>query len=286
MQLIRSRNSRPDEGPEAHAAHRRHRAWPVGRVTSAIALACFARLQVAPAWVGPTPSCTCAPPSAWADSRPHDAGFMHWNPRRLIDAVAVVFMVLSGVNFALYFVRAAPPLAERADGAMPSYEPTSRCCWRARWAGHRRPRSRIGTYDGAGADAAPRGVQRGVGGYHHRLRARRLRAVADFRAGADACCSGCFGDPCAGSTGGGIKMVRMVPLVQAGAARSWCASCIRTWSTLVGFGGVAVDPRVMHSRDRLHDGLRGRTLVALGMVLVFSGLDLVTAIQCARGRLR
>jgi trk system potassium uptake protein TrkH len=32
-----------------------------------------------------------------------DAGFMHWNSAE-IEAVAVVFMVLAGVNFALYFV--------------------------------------------------------------------------------------------------------------------------------------------------------------------------------------
>jgi trk system potassium uptake protein TrkH len=46
------------------------------------------------------------------------------------------------------------------------------------------------------------------------------------------------------------------------------------------FGGAAVDPRVMHSVIA-YMMVYGATLVALGMVLVFSGLDLVTAFSAA-----
>ncbi len=38
----------------------------------------------------------------------HDASFAHWNSPAL-EAVAMLFMLLAGVNFATHFRRAAPP---------------------------------------------------------------------------------------------------------------------------------------------------------------------------------
>jgi trk system potassium uptake protein TrkH len=54
---VQGRDGRPDEGPEAHAAHRRDGARPVGRCTSGSALACFGAYR----WAG----------MSWADA------FMH-----------------------------------------------------------------------------------------------------------------------------------------------------------------------------------------------------------------
>jgi hypothetical protein len=41
---------------------------------------------------------------------------------------------------------------------------------------------------------------------------------------------GCFAT-CAGSTGGGIKMIRMLLLAASRRGANWCASCTRRWST-------------------------------------------------------
>jgi trk system potassium uptake protein TrkH len=51
---------------------------------------------------------------------------------------------------------------------------------------------------------------------------------------------GCFVS-CAGSTGGGIKMVRMLMLVKQARA-SWCASSTRAWSTRSPWAGATSRP--------------------------------------------
>jgi hypothetical protein len=84
---------------------------------------------------------------------------------------------------------------------------------------------------------------------------------------------GCFAT-CAGSTGGGIKMMRMLLLLKQASA-SWCASCTRTSSTRWCMGRQVVDARVMQNVIA-YMMIYGATLVVLTMLLLFSGLDVVT----------
>jgi trk system potassium uptake protein TrkH len=106
-----------------------------------------------------------------------------------------------------------------------------------------------------------------------RLRDLRLSPVAAVRAGADDRL-GCFAT-CAGSTGGGIKMIRVMLLLK------------QSQRELV---------RIVHPNSRQPGGARrrggaaavlqsvlaymmiyGATIITLTMLLLFSGLDVVTA---------
>ena len=66
------------------------------------------------------PSCTCARTMGLGGFSSHDASFGFWNSRD-IEAVAIVFMALSGISFARYFiVWRARSLFARC-GAIPKY---------------------------------------------------------------------------------------------------------------------------------------------------------------------
>ncbi|HSQ72262.1 MAG TPA: potassium transporter TrkG [Rubrivivax sp.] len=85
---------------------------------------------------------------------------------------------------------------------------------------------------------------------------------------------GCFAT-CAGSTGGGIKMVRLILLVKQ--AQKEMIRIIHPQAvTPVVLGGHIVPPAVMHSVIAFMM-MYGAILVALTMLLVFTGMDLVTA---------
>ena len=85
---------------------------------------------------------------------------------------------------------------------------------------------------------------------------------------------GCFAT-CAGSTGGGIKMVRMLLLVKQ-SRRELVRIVHPNAVTPVVLGGAAVSDRVMRSVIA-YMMMYGATLVGLTMLLLFSGLDVVTA---------
>jgi trk system potassium uptake protein TrkH len=238
-----------------------------------IALACF----IAYKWAG----------MGWADAFMHmcstvglggfssyDAGFMHWNSPA-IDAVAVVFMVLAGVNFALYFValrgRSLRVLWSNAE--LQAYVATLACAVLVvtaylQW---------HGTYDGL----AP--TLRHVAFNVVSVATTTGFAHDDYAlwpafAPALMLLLGCFAT-CAGSTGGGLKMVRMVLLMKQ-VRRELVRIVHPNVVNPVVFGGMAVDPRVMNSVIAFMM-VYGATLVTLGMVLVFTGLDLVTAFSAA-----
>jgi len=85
---------------------------------------------------------------------------------------------------------------------------------------------------------------------------------------------GCFAT-CAGSTGGGIKMVRMLLLLkqsQLELVRTVHPNVVNP----VVMGGQVVSPRVMQSVIAFMM-MYGATLVVLTMLMLFSGLDVVTA---------
>jgi trk system potassium uptake protein TrkH len=86
---------------------------------------------------------------------------------------------------------------------------------------------------------------------------------------------GCFAT-CAGSTGGGIKMIRMLLLLKQSRRELVRIIHPNVVNPLV-LGGQAVGERVMHSVIAFMM-MYGATLVGLTMVLLFSGLDPVTAL--------
>ncbi len=85
---------------------------------------------------------------------------------------------------------------------------------------------------------------------------------------------GCFAT-CAGSTGGGIKMVRMLLLLKQ-SQRELVRIIHPNVVNPVVLGGVTVSARVMHSVIA-YMMLYGMTLVVFTMVLLFSGMDMVSA---------
>jgi trk system potassium uptake protein TrkH len=199
----------------------------------------------------------------------HDASFGHWNSPA-IEAVAIVFMLLSGVNLVLYFVawrgRSLAPLPRNAEiqvyvGVLAG---TIALITAYLWAGEAYPTLleslrhaafhvvSIATTTGYAADDYAQWP----------LFAPLLMILL-----------GCFAT-CAGSTGGGIKMVRMLLLKQS--RRELIRIVHPNAVTPVVLGGVAVGERVLHSVIA-YMMMYGASLVTLTMVLLFSGLDVVTA---------
>jgi trk system potassium uptake protein len=85
---------------------------------------------------------------------------------------------------------------------------------------------------------------------------------------------GCFAT-CAGSTGGGIKMVRMLLLLKQ-SQRELVRIVHPNVVNPVALGGNVVSAKVMQNVIAFMM-IYGATLVGLTMVLLFSGLDVVTA---------
>jgi trk system potassium uptake protein TrkH len=200
----------------------------------------------------------------------HDLSFGYWNSPR-IEAVAVVFMLLAGVNFALYFV------AWRRR----SFE----VLWRdIEWR----------------AFAAVLGVSVALivfvlmtndshAGFGETLRHTVFHVVSIATTTGYASYDyaqwpvfapllmillGCFATS-AGSTGGGIKMIRMLLLLKQ-ARRELVRIVHPNVVNPVVMGGGTVSARVMQSVIA-YMMLYGATLVGLTMLLLFSGLDVLTA---------
>jgi len=200
----------------------------------------------------------------------YDASFGHWNSP-LIEAVAVVFMLLAGVNLVLYFVawrqRSLAVLWRNLEvqsfyavllgtvllistylvvnGAYPTYlEALRHTVFHV---------VSIATTTGyASYDYA-----------QWPLFAPLLMILL-----------GCFAT-CAGSTGGGIKMIRMLLLIKQ-ARRELVRIVHPNVVNPVVLGGRAVSDRVIQSVIAFMM-IYGATLTGLTMVLLFSGLDVVTA---------
>jgi trk system potassium uptake protein TrkH len=200
----------------------------------------------------------------------HDASFGHWNSP-LIEAVAVFFMLLSGVSLVLYFA-----------------------AWRQRslavlW---RNPEVRAFYAVLAGSIALITAyliVNDTYAGSLQALRHTAFHVVSIATTTGYASYDyaqwplfapllmillGCFAT-CAGSTGGGIKMVRLLLLVKQ-ARRELVRIVHPTVVNPVVLGGVAVGDRVMQSVIAFMM-VYGATLTGFTMLLLFSGLDAVTA---------
>jgi len=200
----------------------------------------------------------------------HDASFGYWNSPA-IEAVAIVFMLLSGVNLVMYFV-----------------------AWRARSPRVLLGNAEVQAYFGAlAASIALIATYLVVHGtYPESVDALRHTAFHVISIATTTGYAtndyaqwplfapllmillGCFAT-CAGSTGGGIKMVRMLLLLKQ--ARHELVRIVHpNVVNPVVLGGRAVSDRVMQSVIAFMM-MYGATLVSLTMLLLFSGLDPVTA---------
>ena len=200
----------------------------------------------------------------------YDASFGHWNSPQ-IESVAIAFMLLSGVNLVLYFV-----------------------AWRSRSLAALWRNAEVQAFVGvlAGSIALIAGYLTWTGAYATGLEALRHTAfhvvsvatttgyAADDYAKWPLFAPllmillGCFAT-CAGSTGGGIKMVRMLLLLKQ-SRRELVRIVHPSAVTPVVLGGSAVSDRVMQSVIAFMM-MYGATLVTLTMALLFTGLDVVTA---------
>lgn len=200
----------------------------------------------------------------------HDASFGYWDSP-LIEAVAVVFMLLAGVSFALYFLawqrgslrviwrnaeaRAFVAVMAAATLLVSVYI----------WA--------HGSYDSYGT-ALRHTVFHVVSVGTTTGYATQDYAQWPMFAALLMLLLGCFAS-CGGSTGGGIKMMRMLLLLRQ-AQRELVRIVHPNVVNPVVLGGQVIDARTMANVIAFMM-LYGATLVTLTMLLLFSGLDVVTA---------
>jgi trk system potassium uptake protein TrkH len=200
----------------------------------------------------------------------HDLSFGHWNSPR-IEAVAVLFMLLAGVNFALYFVA----WRQRAPGVL----------WRD---------IELRAFAAVLIVSVAVIVSFLTLHDHHNSLEQTLRhtvfhvvsvATTTGYASYDYAqwpvfaplliiLLGCFATS-GGSTGGGIKMIRMLLLLKQ-ARREMVRIVHPNVVNPVVLSGATVSARVMQSVIA-YMMLYGATLVGLTMLLLFSGLDVLTA---------
>jgi trk system potassium uptake protein TrkH len=200
----------------------------------------------------------------------HDNGFGFWNSPR-IEAVATVFMTLAGVNFALYFI------AWRRRTLEPLWRDVEARAYLA---------VLVGTVLTVAAYLYAHGT---YAEWSECLRHAMFHVVSiatttgfsavDYAqwpvfAPATMLLLGCLAT-CAGSTGGGVKMIRVLLLLKQ-VRRELVRIVHPNVVNPVVFGGQAIDPRVMQSVIAFMM-IYGGTLTALSMMLVFTGVDLVTA---------
>jgi trk system potassium uptake protein TrkH len=200
----------------------------------------------------------------------HDASFAYWNSP-LLEAVAMLFMALSGISFLRYFA-----------------------VWRSRSAAVLLRDTEVRAYllVMIGATAVLTLVLAGNAAYDDHLSALRAAsfhvvslATTTGYAATDYAIWPAFGPvllillgcfvSCAGSTGGGIKMVRMVLLLKQ-ARRELVRIIHPRVVNPVTLGGVTV-PQGVLAAVLAFMLIYGASIVGLTLLMLLSGLDLVTA---------
>ena len=200
----------------------------------------------------------------------HDASFGFWNSA-LIEGVAVCFMMLAGISVALYFV------AWRQRSLRPLWRNVEARAFVAVMVG---AVALISLYLWLGGTYAtyPEALRHTV--FHvvsvGTTTGYATQDYAQWPAFAPLLMIllGCFAT-CGGSTGGGIKMMRMLLLLKQ--VRHELVRIVHpNVVNPVVISGQVVDARVMQNVIA-YMMVYGATLVALTMLLLFSGLDVVTA---------
>jgi trk system potassium uptake protein TrkH len=200
----------------------------------------------------------------------HDASFGYWNSP-FIEGVAMFFMALSGVSFARYFVvwRTRSPMPLVRDVEVRAYAGVLLVAIAAVTA----VLLARGTYQGgwqafraAAFQVVSLATTTGYASTDYALWPAFAPMLLIFL--------GCFAS-CAGSTGGGIKMVRMILLVKQ-ARRELVRIIHPRVVNPVTLGGGTVSPGVIATILGFML-IYGAGLVGFTMLLLLSGLDLVTA---------
>lgn len=201
---------------------------------------------------------------------PYDASIGHFQSAR-IEGVAMVFMMVSGVNFSLYFVawrtRSLQPLIRDVEV-------------RAFWIVVLASVALVAAYLMSHGVYLEAGMAVRQAAFHViSLATTTGYAATDYAlwpafAPLFMMLLGCFAS-CAGSTGGGIKMVRMLLLLKQ-SQRELVRIVHPNVVNPVVLAGSAVGPKIMQSVIAFMM-IYGATLVGLTLLMVFSDLDLVTA---------
>ena len=199
----------------------------------------------------------------------HDASFGHWDSAA-IESVAIVFMTLSGISFARYF------LVWRNRSARVLWRDTEVRAYVIVLVGSTALLSALltvhGTYDGflpalraAAFQVVSLATTTGYASADYALWPVFAPVLLIFL--------GCFAS-CAGSTGGGIKMVRMLLLVKQ-ARRELVRIIHPRVVNPVTLGGATV-PAAVLAAVLAFMLIYGASTVGLTMLMLLSGLDLVT----------
>jgi trk system potassium uptake protein TrkH len=200
----------------------------------------------------------------------HDAGFAHWNSP-LIEAVAIVFMTLAGVSFARYFVvwRAGslrPLLRDREVRAYLVVLVLATALLSVLLAAHETYGDFLQALRATAFHVVSLATTTGYASTDYTLWPVFAPVLMIFL--------GCFAT-CAGSTGGGIKMVRMILLVKQ--ARRELVRIIhpRVVNPVTLHGSTV--PATVLAAVLAFMLIYGATTVGLTLLLLLSGLDLITA---------
>jgi trk system potassium uptake protein len=200
----------------------------------------------------------------------YDASFGHFNSPA-IEAVAIVFMMLAGINFALYFVS-----WKRGSFRVLWHDTEARAFWMLMVA------SVLGVaFFLTLNDVYPRFE---IALRHAAFNVVSIATTTGF-ASVDYAQWPIFAPvlmlflcsfaTCAGSTGGGIKLVRSLLLLKQ--AKRELTRIVHPRAVVpVTFGGQAIAPQVMQSIVAFML-LYGSVMVVATLLLLLSGLDLVTA---------
>jgi trk system potassium uptake protein TrkH len=200
----------------------------------------------------------------------HDASFGYWNSP-LIEGVAVVFMMLAGVSFALYFA------AWRRRSLRVLWDNVEVRAFYAVVAGSV---ALISLYLTAHNVFPSFGESLRHTVFHVvSLATTTGYAAHDYAqwppfAALLMILLGCFAT-CAGSTGGGIKMVRMLLLIKQ-STRELVRIVHPAVVNPVVLGGEVIAPRVMQGVIA-YMMIYGATQTLLTMLMLFTGLDVITA---------
>jgi trk system potassium uptake protein TrkH len=200
----------------------------------------------------------------------YDASFGHWNSAR-IEGVAIVFMLLSGINLMLYFAawrRKSLSVLWRNIEVRGFYLAVGATI--VLITAYLMAHQRYPTFSEAFRHTAFHviSIATTTGYANHDYAQWPLFAPVLM------ILLGCFAT-CAGSTGGGIKMIRMILLLKQ-SNREMVRIVHPNVVNPVILGGQAISDRVMQSVIA-YMMVYGASLVGLTMVLLFSGLDVVTA---------
>lgn len=235
----------------------------------ALSLACFLAYRIAGMSWADAFMHMCSTMSLGGFSS-HDAGFAHWNSP-LVEGVAIVFMVLAGISFARYFVvwhtRSTRVLwADPEVRAFVTVLVASVFVLSLLLRAHGVHEHYLGSLRAAAFHVVSLATTTGYSSTDYVQWPVFAPVLMIFL--------GCFAS-CAGSAGGGIKMVRMILLLKQ-AHRELVRIIHPRVVNPVTLGGTTVSASVL-AAVLAFMLIYGGSIVGLTMLLLMSGLDLVTA---------